>query len=101
MSQVGPRTTCLIGLVLALGPNCLHKAVSWIPLTMSAASGQVYILSAAMPGVLPRAPMTAHKGKAVLTLPSDLAPLNSDRLQSRLKQFSRLVGGDPEIRVGA
>jgi exopolyphosphatase / guanosine-5'-triphosphate,3'-diphosphate pyrophosphatase len=60
-----------------------------------------YILSAAMPGVLPRAPMTAQKGKVVLTLPSDLAPLNSDRLQSRLKQFSRLVGGDPEIRVGA
>jgi hypothetical protein len=45
--------------------------------------------------------MTAQKGKVVLTLPSDLAPLNSDRLQSRLKQFSRLVGGDPEIRVGA
>ena len=60
-----------------------------------------YILSAAMPGVLPRAPMTAQKGKVVLTLPSDLAPLNSDRLQSRLKQFSRLVGGDPEIRVAA
>jgi len=60
-----------------------------------------YILSAAMPDVLPRAPMTAQKGKVVLTLPPDLAPLNSDRLQSRLKQFARLIGGDPEIRVSA
>jgi exopolyphosphatase/guanosine-5'-triphosphate,3'-diphosphate pyrophosphatase len=60
-----------------------------------------YILSAAMPGVLPRAPMSARKGKVVLTLPPDLAPLNSDRLQSRLKQFARLIGGDPEIRVNA
>jgi len=60
-----------------------------------------YILSAAMPGVLPRTPMSARRGKVVLTLPPDLAALNSDRLQSRLKQFARLVGGDPEIRVDA
>jgi exopolyphosphatase/guanosine-5'-triphosphate,3'-diphosphate pyrophosphatase len=60
-----------------------------------------YILSAAMPGVLPRAPMSARKGKVVLALPPDLAALNSDRLQSRLKQFARLIGGDPEIRVDA
>ena len=36
-----------------------------------------------------------------LTLPPELAALNSDRLQSRLKQFARLIGGDPEVRVGA
>jgi exopolyphosphatase / guanosine-5'-triphosphate,3'-diphosphate pyrophosphatase len=60
-----------------------------------------YILSAAMPGVLPRAPITAQKGRVVLSLPADLAALNSERLQSRLKQFARLVGGDPEVRVEA
>ena len=54
---------------------------------------------AAMPGVLPRAPLTVQKGRVLLTLPSDLAPLNSDRLQTRLKQFARLLGGDPEIRA--
>jgi exopolyphosphatase/guanosine-5'-triphosphate,3'-diphosphate pyrophosphatase len=54
-----------------------------------------------MPGVLPRAPLIAERGRVTLTLPSDLAALNSDRLQSRLKQFARLIGGDPEIRAGA
>jgi len=57
-----------------------------------------YVVSAAMPGVLPRAPMIAERGKVTITLPPQLAALNSDRLQSRLKQFSRLIGGDPEVR---
>ena len=58
-----------------------------------------YIVSAAMPGVLPRTPLVVQGGRVVLTLPSDLAPLNSDRLQTRLKQFARLLGGDPEVRA--
>ena len=60
-----------------------------------------YIVSAAMPGVLPRTPMAVQRGRVVLTLPSDLAPLNSDRLQSRLRQFARLLGGDPEVRAAS
>jgi exopolyphosphatase / guanosine-5'-triphosphate,3'-diphosphate pyrophosphatase len=52
-----------------------------------------------MPGVLPRAPMVCEKGKVILNLPSELAPLNSERLQSRLRQFARLIGGDAEIRA--
>jgi exopolyphosphatase / guanosine-5'-triphosphate,3'-diphosphate pyrophosphatase len=60
-----------------------------------------FILSAAMPGVLPRTPMVAQKGKVVLTLPQPLVSLSSDRLQSRLKQFARLIGGDPEVRASA
>jgi exopolyphosphatase/guanosine-5'-triphosphate,3'-diphosphate pyrophosphatase len=58
-----------------------------------------YVLSAAMPGVLPRTPMTLQGGKVTITLPEELAALNSDRLQARLKQFARLLGGDPEIRA--
>jgi exopolyphosphatase/guanosine-5'-triphosphate,3'-diphosphate pyrophosphatase len=58
-----------------------------------------YILSAAMPGVLPRAPMTLQGGKVTISLPQELAALNSERLQTRLKQFARLLGGDPEIRA--
>jgi len=60
-----------------------------------------YIVSAAMPGVLPRVPMAVQKGRVVLTLPSDLAALNSDRLQTRLRQFARLLGGDPEVRAAS
>ena len=66
---------------------------------LGAAMRVAYIVSAAMPGVLPRAPMAVQRGRVVLTLPSDLAALNSDRLQSRLRQFARLLGGDPEVRA--
>ena len=66
---------------------------------LGAAMRVAYIVSAAMPGVLPRAPMVVQRGRVVLTLPSDLAALNSDRLQSRLRQFARLLGGDPEVRA--
>ena len=68
---------------------------------LGAAMRVAYIVSAAMPGTLPRAPMAVQKGKVVLTLPSDLAALNSDRLQPRLRQFARLLGGDPEIRAAS
>jgi exopolyphosphatase / guanosine-5'-triphosphate,3'-diphosphate pyrophosphatase len=66
---------------------------------LGAAMRVAYIISAAMPGVLSRTPMVCQKGKVVLTLPPDLAPLNSDRLQNRMKQFARLIGGDPEIKA--
>jgi len=68
---------------------------------LGAAMRVAYIISAAMPGVLPRAPMICLKGKVQLTLPNDLAPLNNERLQTRLKQFARLIGGDPEIKAAA
>jgi exopolyphosphatase/guanosine-5'-triphosphate,3'-diphosphate pyrophosphatase len=65
---------------------------------LGAAMRVAHNISAAMPGVLPRAPMVCDKGRVVLTLPADLAPLSSERLQSRMRQFARLIGGDPEIR---
>jgi exopolyphosphatase/guanosine-5'-triphosphate,3'-diphosphate pyrophosphatase len=66
---------------------------------IGAAMRVAYNVSAAMPGVLPRAPMVCEKGHVVLTLPAELAPLSSERLQSRMRQFARLIGGDPEIRA--
>ena len=66
---------------------------------LGAAMRVAYNISAAMPGVLPRAPMVCEKGRAVLTLPADLVPLNGDRLQSRMRQFARLIGADPEVRA--
>ena len=58
-----------------------------------------YNISAAMPGVLPRAPMLCGKGQVTLTLPPDLAALSSERLQSRMRQFARLIGADATIRA--
>ena len=66
---------------------------------LGAAMRVAYNISAAMPGVLPHAPMVCGKGQVILTLPAELAPLSSDRLQSRIRQFARLIGGDPEIRA--
>jgi exopolyphosphatase / guanosine-5'-triphosphate,3'-diphosphate pyrophosphatase len=66
---------------------------------LGAAMRVAYNISAAMPGILARAPMVCDKGRVVLTLPFDLAPLSSERLQSRMRQFARLIGGDPEIRA--
>ena len=65
---------------------------------IGAAMRVAYNVSAAMPGVLTRAPMVCEKGRVVLTLPAELAPLSSERLQSRMRQFARIIGGDPEIR---
>jgi exopolyphosphatase/guanosine-5'-triphosphate,3'-diphosphate pyrophosphatase len=88
--EVGPHLRSLVS------PRLLDRAR-----ILGAAMGVAYIISAAMPGVLPRAPMVCQRGKVLLTLPPELAPLNSDRLQSRMKQFARLIGGDPEIRAAA
>jgi exopolyphosphatase/guanosine-5'-triphosphate,3'-diphosphate pyrophosphatase len=64
---------------------------------LGAAMRVAYIVSAAMPGILPRTPLICQRGKVALELPPDLADLNSERLQNRLKQFAKLIGGEPEI----
>ena len=88
--EVSPRARSLVS------PRQLDRAR-----LLGAAMRVAYIVSAAMPGVLPRTPMAVQRGHVVLTLPSDLAQLNSDRLQSRLRQFARLLGGDPEVRAAS
>ena len=66
---------------------------------LGAAMRVAYNISAAMPGVLPRAPMLCAKGRLTLNLPADLAPLSGERLLSRMRLFARLIGGEPEIRA--
>lgn len=58
-----------------------------------------YSVSASMPGILPRAPMAATKREIVLTLPSDLASLRSERLSNRMKQLGKLIGREPRVAV--
>lgn len=67
---------------------------------LAAAMRVAYILSGAMPGILPRTELACVKAKLVLTLPSDLAPLAGDRLFNRLKQLGRLIGREPVVAVG-
>ena len=51
-----------------------------------------YIISASMPGVLPRTKLLCVKGDLRLTMPADLADLARDRLNGRLKQLGKLIG---------
>jgi exopolyphosphatase / guanosine-5'-triphosphate,3'-diphosphate pyrophosphatase len=66
---------------------------------LGAAMRVAYILSAAMPGVLPRVPLMCEGRKLTLSLPAELAALNSDRLANRLRQLARLLGCEPVIAM--
>jgi exopolyphosphatase / guanosine-5'-triphosphate,3'-diphosphate pyrophosphatase len=66
---------------------------------LGAAMRVAYIVSAAMPGVLPRAPLVCDGRRLVLTLPPALASLSSDRLSNRLRQLGRLLGKESAIEV--
>lgn len=59
-----------------------------------------YILSAAMPGVIPRIEVAARNGSLVLFLPPDLADLNGEVLGRRLKQLARLGGLEAVVEAG-
>ncbi len=66
---------------------------------LGAAMRAAYLVSAAMPGILPRTPLKVSKEKLLLTLPKDLADLNGDRLMSRLKQLAKLLGKEAKIEI--
>lgn len=56
-----------------------------------------YIVSASMPGVLPRAPLVVERGRLVLRLQRDLADLAGDRLKNRLRQLGKQIGRETRI----
>jgi exopolyphosphatase/guanosine-5'-triphosphate,3'-diphosphate pyrophosphatase len=56
-----------------------------------------YLVSASMPGVLPKTPLRVNRGKLSLRLNGKHAALASERLFSRLRQLARLVGRDAVI----
>jgi exopolyphosphatase/guanosine-5'-triphosphate,3'-diphosphate pyrophosphatase len=59
-----------------------------------------FLVSAAMPGVLPRAPMMVDHGRLVLELKGKLAPLAGERVFNRLRQLARLIGREPVMVTG-
>jgi exopolyphosphatase / guanosine-5'-triphosphate,3'-diphosphate pyrophosphatase len=64
---------------------------------LGAAMRVAYIVSAAMPGVLPRTPLTVKQGSLVLRLEGEHATLAGERVTNRLKQLARLIGREPVI----
>jgi exopolyphosphatase / guanosine-5'-triphosphate,3'-diphosphate pyrophosphatase len=64
---------------------------------LGAAMRVAYIVSAAMPGVLPDTPMQVTRGKLVLKLPGKYAELAGERVANRLRQLARLIGREPVV----
>ncbi len=58
-----------------------------------------YLLSASMPGVLPRTPLRARHGRLTLTLPGARADLAGERLLNRVKALARLLGLEAAVET--
>lgn len=58
-----------------------------------------YILSASMPGVLPRSPLVVERGVLKLKLCGELAALAGGRLNNRVRQLGKLIGRQHQIEV--
>jgi exopolyphosphatase/guanosine-5'-triphosphate,3'-diphosphate pyrophosphatase len=54
-----------------------------------------YLVSAAMPGVLPHAPMRVERGQLKLRLKGRFGAIEGERVFARLRQLARLVGREP------
>jgi len=67
---------------------------------LGAAMRVAYIVSAAMPGVLPHTPMVVERGKLKLTLSGRYAAYDGERVFARLRQLSRLIGREPIVVTG-
>jgi exopolyphosphatase/guanosine-5'-triphosphate,3'-diphosphate pyrophosphatase len=64
---------------------------------LGAALRVAYLVSASMPGVLPRTPLTVERHRLVLRLQGECAALAGERLSSRLRQLARLIGREPVL----
>ena len=67
---------------------------------LGAALRVAFLISAAMPGVLPRAALRVDRRRLILDLDSKLAALVGERLFNRLRQLARLIGREPLILAG-
>ena len=59
-----------------------------------------YLVSASMPGVLPKTPMVVERGRLVLRFDNGLKALAGERVFIRLRQLARLVGREPVMEAG-
>jgi exopolyphosphatase/guanosine-5'-triphosphate,3'-diphosphate pyrophosphatase len=64
---------------------------------LGAAMRVAYLVSGAMPGVLPYTPMVVERGKLKLMLRGKHRDLAGERIFARLRQLARLVGREPMV----
>ena len=83
------------GLRQLLTPRLLERSQ-----LLASAFRVAYLLSAGMPGILPRATLACVDSRLVLRLSSELHALSSERVTGRLKQLAKLLGREYEISLG-
>jgi exopolyphosphatase/guanosine-5'-triphosphate,3'-diphosphate pyrophosphatase len=67
---------------------------------LGAALRLAYVISAAMPGVLPKTRLGVERHRLALRLPGEFAALGGERVLSRLRSLSRLIGREPVMLMG-
>jgi exopolyphosphatase/guanosine-5'-triphosphate,3'-diphosphate pyrophosphatase len=66
---------------------------------LGAALRVAYVISAAMPDVLPHTPLRVENRRLVLHTPGRFAGLGGERVFKRLKQLARLIGREPVVLI--
>lgn len=84
--ELSPRLRFLVS------PRTLERAR-----VLGAAMRVAYLVSAAMPGVLPQAPLSVEGAKLTLRLPGRLMRLGGERVFNRLRRLANLIGCEPAI----
>jgi exopolyphosphatase / guanosine-5'-triphosphate,3'-diphosphate pyrophosphatase len=67
---------------------------------LGAALRLAYVVSAAMPAVLPKTPLAIERHRLALRLPGDYAALAGERVMNRLRSLARLIGREPVLLMG-
>jgi exopolyphosphatase / guanosine-5'-triphosphate,3'-diphosphate pyrophosphatase len=67
---------------------------------LGAALRLAYVVSAAMPNVLPKTMLAVERHRLALHLPGAFASLAGERVLSRLRALARLIGREPVMLVG-
>ena len=67
---------------------------------LGAAMRLAYVVSAAMPGVLPKTKLAVERHRLALHLPGEYAALNGERVTARLRSLARLIGREPVTLLG-
>jgi exopolyphosphatase/guanosine-5'-triphosphate,3'-diphosphate pyrophosphatase len=67
---------------------------------LGAAMRLAYVVSAAMPGVLPKTRLAVERHRLALHLPGEYAALNGERVTARLRSLARLIGREPVTLLG-
>jgi exopolyphosphatase/guanosine-5'-triphosphate,3'-diphosphate pyrophosphatase len=94
-----------VGLVMddALSPRLRELASTRMldrARVLGAALRLAYVVSAAMPGVLPQTRLAVERHRLALHLPGRFAALAGERVLTRLRSLARLIGREPVMLMG-